>query len=215
MFGMVGSPTTVTARMQRESRDSAYRDYGVRCWTSTPAAAGIGGEQKHRSGAELRSSVRPSNASVETLSTTSSSERPTHVRQRPTAGHLAGAACLGVAAQPFCDNFRLTGCRVWPILLPSSLLLHCFTFTFCLWAKREYDSSTKLPPEPALSAPTRKRLYQPICRSVILLNSSQGMSRWNRFCRRSPFGTLRRKGCCRMMRNRFRIINSSAGSSCP
>jgi hypothetical protein len=153
MFGLVGSPTTVTARMQRESRDSAYRDYGVRCWTSTPAAAGIGGEQKHRSGAELRSSVRPSNASVETLSTTSSSERPTHVRQRPTAGHLAGAACLGVAAQPFCDNFRLTGCRVWPILLPSSSFLR---FHFSPLGKEGTWFQQETPAQSALAAPVRQ-----------------------------------------------------------
>ena len=31
MFGSVGSPTTVTSRVQRELRDSAHRDYGVRC----------------------------------------------------------------------------------------------------------------------------------------------------------------------------------------
>ena len=57
------------------------------------------GEEQSRSGAELRFG-------------------------QASAGHLAGSARLGVAAHPFCDNFRLTGCRVWPILLSSSLLLH-------------------------------------------------------------------------------------------
>ena len=53
--------------------------------------------------AEPRSSVRPSNASVETLST-SASERPTYVRQRPTAGHLAGSALF--SCKDCCSELR-------------------------------------------------------------------------------------------------------------
>ena len=51
-----------------------------------------------------------------------------------------------------CDILGLTGRIVWPILLPSSPLLHCFAFTFCCWAKREHDSSKNRPPKPVLSA---------------------------------------------------------------
>ena len=104
-----------------------------------------------------------------------------------SAGHSGRPASLRVAAHPFCDNFRLTGCRVWPILLPTSLLLHCFASSFCRWARREHGSSKKLPPKPALSAPARDRPSPHICQPAILRNSSQEMSRRNRFGVVEPF----------------------------
>ena len=90
------------------------------------------------------------------------------VRATATDGWTPGRLSrLRVAAHPFCDNFRLTGCRVGPIILSSSSVLPCFAFTFYYRAKRKHDSSKKLPPKPALSAPTSDRPYPRICRLAI------------------------------------------------
>ena len=143
--------------------------------TARPRPPDMAGRLQSRSGAELRLSVRPSNASVETLSTTSSSECPSHVRQRPTAGHLAGSARLEVAAHPFGDSFRLTGCRVGPRYVSSQMImlpgvLQCVLSSAMMLVTRRHPPRDHrrrhrlLLPSSAREAPHHPALFrQPVC----------------------------------------------------
>jgi hypothetical protein len=78
------------------------------------------------------------------------------VRATATDGWTPGRLCASWGCStPFCNIFRLTGRREWPIILSSLHLFIASPSLFCRWAKEEHSSCTKLPPKPALSVPSK------------------------------------------------------------